>query len=153
MIARNIRFISCTALIIGCALLAPSSARLTAQSSGTCSLTVRVTGIRNADGNIRLVLRQDENTIVEARQIEIDAKTLTAQTVFEKLPEGSYSVGVIHDNNKNGKLDTNEMGMPVEGYGHSNNPAQRMGPPSFNETKFSVGQPGTSIEIKLIYWL
>jgi len=126
--------------------------KLRAQSAGKCSLTVRVTGIRNNEGNIRVVLRRDKDTVVETREIEIDAKTMTAQTVFDKLAEGTYGVAVIHDENKNGKLDMNEMGMPVEGYGHSNNPAKRMGPPDFDETRIAVSQPENSIEIRLIYW-
>jgi len=44
------------------------------------------------------------------------------------------------------------MGMPVEGYGHSNNPEKRMGAHSFDETKFTLSQPVTTLEIQLIYW-
>ena len=77
---------------------------------------------------------------------------MTATAVFEDLPQGSYGVAVIHDENRNGKLDFNEMGMPVEGYGHSNNPERRMGPPKFDETKFAVSSPSTTVEIQLIYW-
>ena len=123
-----------------------------AQTPAAASLTVKVTGIRNTTGNIRIVLRKDANTTVEARHVEIDAKTLTAQAVFENLPAGDYAVVAIHDENMNGKLDFDPNGMPLEGYGHSNNPAKRMGPPPFDETKFTVAPPGTTIEIKLIYW-
>jgi len=138
--------------VMFCLLIAGSSAPVTAQTPDTCSLTVRVTGIRNASGNLRIALRRSEDSIVESRLVEIDAKTLTAETVFDKLPEGSYSVAVIHDENKNGKLDMNEMGMPVEGYGHSNNPERRPGPPKFDETKFTLTQTSKPIEISLIYW-
>lgn len=134
------------------ALLLAFAERVAAQTPKTCALTVHVTEIQNANGNLLVALRRDANTVVETRAIEIDPKTLTAQTVFQNLPEGSYGVAVIHDENKNGKLDFNEMGMPVEGYGHSNNPAKRPGPPNFDETKFQLNSPGTTIEIKLIYW-
>jgi len=152
MILNRPRLISTIGIFICSAFLAYVPGHLTAQSQGKCSLTVRVTGIRNTTGTIRVALRRDENTVVEAREVAIDAKTLTAQTTFEKLADGTYGVSVMHDENKDGKLDKNEMGMPVEGYGHSNNPAKRAGPPSFDETKFNVSAPGTSIEINLIYW-
>jgi len=42
--------------------------------------------------------------------------------------------------------------MPTEGYGHSNNPAKRPGPPSFDETKFTFAAPGSTVGIVLIYW-
>lgn len=120
--------------------------------SKTGTLTVKVMGIRNTQGNIRIAVRTDENTMVAGKIVDIDPKTLTAQAVFENLPEGSYGVAVIHDENKNEKLDFNEVGMPLEGYGHSNNPAKRPGPPDFNETKFAFAPPTATVEIALIYW-
>jgi uncharacterized protein (DUF2141 family) len=51
----------------------------------------------------------------------------------------------------NGKLDKNFVGAPKEGYGASNNPRKRMGPPPFDEARFSLNQPQQLIEIKLIY--
>jgi uncharacterized protein (DUF2141 family) len=82
----------------------------------------------------------------------IDAGTLRASTVFDTLPQGAYAVYVFHDENLNGKMDTNFVGMPVEGYGMSNNPKKRMGRPSFDETNFQMNQPKCAIEIKMIYW-
>ncbi len=123
-----------------------------AQTPKTGKLTVRITGIRNNEGNIRVTLRTGETTIVDKKVVEIDPKTLTAEAVFDNLPEGAYGVAVIHDENKNGKLDFNDMGVPTEGYGHSNNPEKRPGPPSFDETKFAFAAPGSNLEIALIYW-
>ena len=141
--------------LLSCALLI-SSAGLNAQTpaaptQNSSTLTVRVTGIRNTNGKIRLTLMRDSNT-VEKRETEIDAGTLSAQTVFEILPQGVYSVFIFHDENMNGKMDFNEMGIPVEGYGASNNPEKRMGPPDPDEAKFTINQPKVAIEIKLIYW-
>jgi len=130
-----------------------SGIRLTAQTGPrTASLTVKITAIRNADGNLRVALRSDENTIVQGRTVDIDPKTLTAKVVFENVPEGSFDVAVIHDENKNGTLDFNDVGMPIEGYGYSNNPPKRPGPAPFEETRFALNAPSTSIEIALIYW-
>lgn len=123
-----------------------------AQTPKTGKLIIKITGIRNAEGNIRVALRTDENTIVDSKVVEIDKKTLTAEAVFDNLPEGTYGVAVIHDENKNEKLDFNDVGMPLEGYGHSNNPAKRPGPPNFDETRFAFAAPGSTIGIALIYW-
>jgi uncharacterized protein (DUF2141 family) len=57
----------------------------------------------------------------------------------------------MHDENMNGKLDKNFVGAPKEGYGASNNPKKRMGPPKFDEAKFSLNKPEQTIEIKLMY--
>ncbi len=137
---------------IAAAVLASGGGSLSAQTPSMCTLTVKVTGIHDTDGNVRLAVRSGPDTVVQSQEVEIDSKTMTATAVFPNLPAGDYGVAALHDENKNGKLDFNEMGMPVEGYGHSNNPAKRMGPPNFEETKFTVNKPDTSIEIQLIYW-
>ncbi len=54
---------------------------------------------------------------------------------------------LTHDENDNGKLDTNLVGMPVEGYGFSNNP-QVMRKPTFDE-RASTYRAGTAIDITL----
>ena len=151
---RNIRKSAWFAIlpVICCSLFILASQHSSAQTSKTGKLTIKITSIRNAEGNIRVALRSDENTIVASKIVEIDPKTLTAEAVFDNLPEGTYGVAVIHDENKNGKLDFNDTGVPTEGYGHSNNPERRPGPPSFDETKFAFAAPGSNLEIALIYW-
>jgi len=138
--------------VLCCALLVLFAARSEAQATQGGKLTVRVTGFHNTDGNLLLQVRSDPNTVIVARAVEIDGKTMSAQVVFDNLPEGTYGVFALHDPNKNGRFDFDSMGMPVEGYGHSNNPAKREGPPDFNETKFTLGKTDVTIEIKLIYW-
>jgi uncharacterized protein (DUF2141 family) len=131
--------------VLGAALVA-------AKTPAKCSLTVKVTGLHNTDGNVKLTLRSDPDTVVERRVAEIDSKTMTATAVFENLAPGTYGVAVLHDQNNNGKLDFDDVGTPLEGYGHSNNPTKREGPPRFDETKLSLTEPAASIEIRLIYW-
>lgn len=135
-----------TAVCLACGTLA------LAQAPKTGTLKVEITGIRNAEGNIRVALRSDENTIAASKIVEIDPKTLTAEAVFDNLAEGSYGVAVFHDENKNETLDFDQNGVPLEGYGHSNNPAKRPAPPDFSETKFAFAAPSQTVEIKLIYW-
>ena len=125
------------------------AAHATAQAAST--LTVQITGLRNAKGKINLTLYRDSK-FVETRDVEIDAKTSSAKAVFEKIPQGIYAVYLFHDENINGKMDTNFMGMPTEGYGMSNNPKKRMGRPGFDETNFQLSQPEFQVEVKLIYW-
>lgn len=156
MIGTRRRNISLALLPVLCCSVFFAAQRSSAQSATpaqkTGKLIVKIADIRNAEGNIRVALRTDENTIVAAQIADIDPKTLTAEAVFDNVAEGSYGVAVIHDENKNEKLDFNEVGMPIEGYGHSNNPAKRPGPPDFNETKFIFAAPTTTITINLIYW-
>lgn len=129
-----------------------------AQSSPTSTLTVDVNGARNTKGKIGVLLFQgsegfpsEPSKAVRQQRININTGSLSAEVTFKDLPDGTYAVSVLHDENDNGKMDKNFMGIPKEGYGASNNPRKRMGPPGFDEAKFSVTQPHQTIEIKLIY--
>lgn len=67
---------------------------------------------------------------------------------FKGLAPGKYAIRVMHDENDNGKLDTNAVGMPIEGYGFSNNPIV-MRPATFAEASFEVTEAGSTINIVL----
>ncbi len=71
--------------------------------------------------------------------------------VFCQLKPGTYAVAVFHDENGNGDLDTNFIGIPKEGYGFSNNPKSMMGPPEFKEAAFTVGEEDLEMLIQLKY--
>jgi uncharacterized protein (DUF2141 family) len=152
--ARQLLRVTAVTLVI---LLLGSSTRLLALS-GAATLTIKVTGARNNRGRIALALFQseagfpgDSSKAVRLQQAEIDAQARSAQFVLQSIPYGEYAVSVFHDENLNGKLDKNFVGAPKEGYGASNNPKKRMGPPPFSESSFAVNQPEKSIEIRLIY--
>src|SRR5262249_49368145 len=121
------------------------------------SLSIHVTGARNAKGKIRAALFQDSkgfpndpSRAVQTQAADIDPQTLSAQIAFTDLRDGVYAVSVFHDENMNQKLDKNFVGIPKEGYGASNNPRKKMGPPIFEETRFQLSG-AQSLEIKLIY--
>jgi uncharacterized protein (DUF2141 family) len=56
---------------------------------------------------------------------------------------------VYHDENKNGKLDTNFLGIPTEDYGYSNNVSAWFGPPSWERAKFLFNSKEMLIEIDI----
>ena len=143
--------------LLGCFVQA-GPAPLDAQTSPVSALTVHVIGARNTKGRIGVVLFRsaegfpnDTSKAIHQQSVNIDSNTLSAETTFRNLSYGTYAVSVLHDENGNGKMDKNFMGIPKEGYGASNNPRKRMGPPGFDEAKFSVTQPAQMIEIRLIY--
>jgi uncharacterized protein (DUF2141 family) len=61
-----------------------------------------------------------------------------ARCTFEGVTQGTYAVAVVHDENDNGKLDTNFFGAPTEGYGVSNNHTYAFSAPEWEESKFEV---------------
>jgi uncharacterized protein (DUF2141 family) len=68
---------------------------------------------------------------------------------FVDVPPGTYAVAVMHDENANGKLDTNFLGIPTEGYGVSNNHRHAMSAPTWDESKFEV-KSGEHIRLGIV---
>lgn len=69
--------------------------------------------------------------------------------VFENVSPGTYAIAVFLDENANGKIDTNFLGIPKEKYGFSNNVFPMMRAASFKESAFSVGGKDQIITIRL----
>jgi len=77
-----------------------------------------------------------------------DSKALASQTgpmqggkarlVFTRLAPGRYALRAFADENGNGKLDTNLMGMPTERYGFSNDAKGNRGAPDFEAAAIGV---------------
>ncbi|RIX75083.1 DUF2141 domain-containing protein [Acidovorax cavernicola] len=61
-----------------------------------------------------------------------------ARFVFTDLAPGRYALRAFADENGNGKLDTNLMGMPIERYGFSNDAKGNLGAPDFEAAAFRV---------------
>ena len=70
---------------------------------------------------------------------------------FAGIPAGDYAVSVFHDENANGKLDTNLLGIPREGVGASNNAAGHFGPPKFEDAAFAFKGGRLDVKITLRY--
>ena len=160
------RFLLCCALPITSAgsLAAqapatPAPAPVTAPVVAKSTLTVHITGFRNAKGKVRIALFRDakgfpmdvENA-VESQRLEIDPQTMTVTGVFANLPQGAYAVSILHDENLTGKMEFDAQGIPQEGYGISNNPDTTQGPPTPEQAKFPVNQSQVTLEIKMVYW-
>lgn len=73
-----------------------------------------------------------------------------ASCEFGGLSPGIYAVALFHDENGNGKLDTNFLGIPSEGVGVSNNKRPLVGPPNWSDAKFRLEHDG-SLQITLHY--
>ncbi len=120
-------------------------------------LAIEVTGVRSGDGRVLVALHQehvgisfpDDQGAVAGAWIRAVPGTLSL--VFPGLAEGHYAVSVMHDENGDGALDTNLLGMPTEGYGFSNDATGIMGPPGFPDASVAVGDGSVHAVIALRY--
>lgn len=118
------------------------------------SLTVNVSGIEVAEGDLYIALYDSNVPFLSSKAIDgkiVDITGKTISVVFEGLKEGQHAIAIYQDQNKNGKLDLGEWGIPLEKYGFSNNvdPALIRRAPVFDECKFDVSG-NTTININLV---
>jgi uncharacterized protein (DUF2141 family) len=81
----------------------------------------------------------------------IEIRDTQARCDFVSIPPGTYALAVIHDENRNGKLDTNWLGIPTEGYGFSNEAKALLGAPSFSAAKVRYDGGTLNMTITLHY--
>jgi uncharacterized protein (DUF2141 family) len=91
------------------------------------------------------VLRSATNVMV------IKIRKSQARCDFEDIPPGTYAIAVIHDENMNGKLETNLLGIPIEGYGFSNDATGLIGVPSFSAASFVYDGRNLDLTMSLNY--
>lgn len=119
------------------------------------SVTIDVTNLRNSDGAVRIALHDGAEGFPASRK-PIAMQTAPANAdgvtfVFSGLAPGEYATTLFHDENANEELDTNMLGMPVEGYAFSNDAVGSFGPPSFEDALFEVGEDDLSLSNSLAY--
>ena len=81
----------------------------------------------------------------------IKVRDRQARCDFLDIPPGTYALAVIHDENMDGKLGTNSVGIPTEGYGFSNDASALMGAPSFGAASFAYNGRTLELTISLSY--
>ena len=72
-----------------------------------------------------------------------------ALCIFNGLPNGVYGISGFHDENKNGKLDTNLVGYPTEEYCASRNARNTFSAPSFDDAKFKFSGGTLELEARM----
>jgi uncharacterized protein (DUF2141 family) len=102
-------------------------------------LTVRVTGIADAAGQIRVAACTEAEFLKTCRLVaSAPAKVGTLDVRLGTVPAGRYAIQAFHDRDGDGKLATNLVGMPSEPFGLSRAPAMRFGPPAFADAVVAI---------------
>jgi uncharacterized protein (DUF2141 family) len=109
-------------------------------SAQNVNLTVSVSGLKNDTGVLKVGLYNSEGAFLKMpyKSIPSQIKSNAATIVFEGIPKGEYAISSYQDENSNGKLDRNEIGIPSEDVACSNNAKGFMGPPRYQDAKFNV---------------
>lgn len=117
---------------------------------------VEVDGLRSDRGQVICSLyssaagfpKKDTKAIAHAKSLITNRH---GECVFAGIQPGTYAVSLFHDENSNGKLDTNFLGIPREGVGASNNAKGHLGPPSFHDASFEYAGGRMELKIAITY--
>jgi uncharacterized protein (DUF2141 family) len=93
---------------------------------------------RNDAGVVRCGLFTQGGWLKDAfRSSIVKVNKTTARCIFKDIPPGTYGVSAFHDENNDGKLDTNFVGYPLEEYCSSNNARNMFSAPSWKDARFA----------------
>lgn len=91
----------------------------------------------NDAGVVRCALFKETGWLKDAfRAATVKISGKKALCVFKEVPAGTYGLSAFHDEDSDGKLDTNIIGYPLEEYCASNNARNLMSAPSWSDAKF-----------------
>lgn len=141
-------------------LAAPAAAQgAPAGCTGTPSdtwVTIVADGLRNGNGQLAITLYADDSKkfLVKHGSLYVGRVPASAGStrgcIFVPKP-GVYAIALYHDENSNGKFDRSGLGLPVEGFGFSNNPATIMSLPAFSSVRLAIPKPGLVSRIHMKY--
>jgi uncharacterized protein (DUF2141 family) len=138
------------------ALLSPIVSTSVARGDGP-RIVVEIDGLRSSRGSVRGALFASQiGWTEEGRQValcraSIDGRRATC--VLEAVPRGAYAFAFLHDEDDDGALDRDWIGLPQEGFGFSNDAAPNLGPPSYESARFVHQSGETTIAVRARYGL
>lgn len=159
LVKHNTKLIS---LVVGCAvifaaLVFTNLPVVTFAQPSWPGIHVEILEIKNSRGKIACALFESAEGFPSkflhhaTNIVLIEIRNTQARCNFAEIPQGTYALAVIHDENMNGKLDTNWLGIPKEGYGFSNDVKARGSAPSFDAAGFRYEGQTMEMTITLNY--
>lgn len=124
-----------------------------ALAAGDPNLKVVVTNVRSDQGQVVVWVYDNADDWLSDRYRTVKSVPVAGNrsgdsvTVELLLPEGEYALSVFQDEDDNGKLKSNFIGLPKEPAALSNNLRPKFGPPRYKDAKFTIG--ATPVEQKL----
>lgn len=120
---------------------------------GQGTLEVTIANVKDTTGEIRVGIFKDPDKFLEEAYLGKVVKAAKGEVtvIFENVPSGTYALSVIHDENRNGEIDSNMIGIPREGFAFGNDAMGMFGPPSFDKAAFEVNQEAKKLKVTMRY--
>lgn len=123
-------------------------------AANAAEVKVHITSVDAArKGKLYVQLCEEKDFLVKDckfRQM-VDVSGKDAKLVFAAVPNGKWAAMAFHDENNNGKLDTNPRGIPIEGTAFSRNAKGQYGPPKFADAFENINAASFEFVFRLVY--
>jgi uncharacterized protein (DUF2141 family) len=133
-------------------LLFPASA----YAGQTATLTIKIERVSKNRGDIRLALYTGANWGGEngepAAGAVVPANPGETVVTLTNITPGVYAIKTFQDENRDGKMNFDWFGIPVERFGFSNDARPKFQQPSFDQAKFEI-KPGANETTITLRWL
>jgi uncharacterized protein (DUF2141 family) len=137
------------AILLSASFIIAQDSGMTKNNAGKFILSVA--GFNSDEGKAMIALFNSEEDYSETgnnyKSIALEIKEQKCEWLIEELPFGEYAIKLFHDENGNGKMDRNMIGIPSEDYAFSNNAAGNFGPADYEDAKFLFNEFGQSQKI------
>ena len=146
-----------SACVVGLMLMALAEIAAGSAQASEPGIHVEILDIRNSVGAVACALFEGpkgfptEFLRFATNIMMVKVRATKATCDFADIAPGTYALAVIHDENRDGELATNMLGMPKEGYGFSNDAKGTLGAPSFEAASFSYNGQSLNMTIALQY--
>lgn len=118
-------------------------------TASAATIEVRVAGV-SAKGKVNVAVCDKERFLKQcAYSASAPAQAGETTVSVKGVPSGTWAVLAYQDENGNGELDRNLLGIPKEPYGFSRDARSKFGPPGFEDAAFEVGEGQATASVRL----
>lgn len=120
------------------------------------TVIVTIEGLRNNQGLVSLGIFKNQEQFAQEKPVKKQLFTKTGTkagllVVELKLEPGNYAIALLDDENKDGKMNYNWIGVPLEGFGFSNFVSSGLSKPDYSDFDFVVKPGENRVHIKMRY--
>nr|WP_010130695.1 DUF2141 domain-containing protein [Microbulbifer agarilyticus] len=124
-------------------------------AENTAAVKLTIANIQSQVGKLYISVYDSKDTFlgdtkVYAQETGLENLQDGQLEVLLTLPYGAFAISVHHDDNANGEMDRNFIGIPKEPVGLSNGHVPRFGPPKFSKAVIEISQPEQQTFIALV---
>lgn len=123
------------------------------ESQKTGDLILEFENLKSKQGKILILLfPQKKGFPGDAANSSYSASVEATQShTIKNIPFGNYALSLVHDEDNDGKMKLNFLGIPKEGYSFSNSKGRMLERPNYEKSVFHHNKSETRLKLRFIY--